>query len=228
MRIHVTRHAQPGPYVPKPGDDPQIPPGDKGITELGERQSLWLGERLVELGFKGTIHSSPYHRTMQTAQIAAEIIGTRIRPEPAIQEYVPNPGLPDGVGQTLEQIHGRYANIAHDAALQHPWFVTGPEDQEAVQRRVKPFIDQLVDRQAEDVLLVGHGATIWACFEVIKGLGEIVGGLPELNNGWNCSLSTYDVDAQLRTQILQLFDVSHMPPECVSSNGEYLVPRDHS
>ena len=64
--------------------------------------------------------------------------------------------------------------------------------------------------------------------EVIKGLGEIVGELPELNNGWNCSLSTYDVDAQLRTQILQLFDVSHMPPECVSSNGEYLVPRDHS
>ena len=59
LRIHVTRHAQPGPYVPKPGDDPQIPPGDKGITELGERQSLWLGERLVELGFKGTIHSSP-------------------------------------------------------------------------------------------------------------------------------------------------------------------------
>ena len=107
-------------------------------------------------------------------------------------------------------------------------FVTGHEDQEAVQRRVKPFIDQLVDRQADDVLLVGHGATIWACFEVIKGLGEIVGELPELNNGWNCSLSTYDVDAQLRTQILQLFDVSHMPPECVSSNGEYLVPRDHS
>lgn len=223
MLIHVTRHAQPAPYVPKPGDDPQYPPGDKGISELGARQARWLGERLVELGFKGMIHSSPYHRTMQTAQTAAEVLDAPIVPEPAIQEYVPNPGLPGGGGQTIEQIRGRYSKVVASAAMPYPWFFTGPEGQPEVQARVKPFIDQLVREQQEDVLLVGHGASIWACMAVIMGLGEIVGDLPEQGQGWNCSLCSYDVAPDLRTRVLRLFDVSHIPPKSVTANNQYMV-----
>ena len=223
MIIHVTRHAQPAPYVPKPGNDPQIPPGDKDISELGTRQAQWLGERLIELGFKGMIHSSPYHRTMQTAQVVADVIDAQILPEIAIQEYVPNPGLPGGRGQTIEHIHGRYSRVVPSATMPYPWFFTGPEQQPEVQARVKPFIDRIVSEQKEDVLLVGHGATIWACMSVIIDLGEVVGEVPEAGTGWNCSLSSYEVTPDLSTRVMRLFDVSHMPDESVTSNNEYMV-----
>jgi len=223
MLIHVTRHAQPAPYVPAPGDDPQYPPGDSGISELGRRQARYLGSQLLELGFQGLIHSSPYHRTMLTAQTVAEVIDAPIVPEPAIQEYVPAPGPPCGRGQTIEQIRRRYSQVVPTATMRYPWFFTGPEGPAEVQARVKPFIGRLVREQKEDVLLVGHGATIWACMAVIMDLGEIVGDLPEQGKGWNCSLCSYVVAPDMRTRVLRLFDVSHIPAESVTSNGEYMV-----
>ena len=223
MLIHVTRHGQPGPYVPKPGEDPQVPPGGRGLSELGEQQARWLGECLRESGFEGTIHSSPYHRTMHTAQIAAEVLGVSILPEPAIQEYVANPGLPEGDAQTIEQIRKRYSRVAPTATMRYPWYCTGPEGQLEVQARVRPFVDQLVSEQKEDVLLVGHGATIWALKDVILGVGEVVGDLPAQGSGWNCSLCSFDVAPDLRTRALRLFDVSHMPAESVTNNNDFMV-----
>lgn len=75
--------------------DRQYPPGDRALSPLGRRQAAWLGECLAREGFQGAIFSSPYRRTLETAQIVAETTGHSVIPEPALQEVVRQDGRPD-------------------------------------------------------------------------------------------------------------------------------------
>ncbi len=47
-----------------------------------------LGKSLAQMGFQGTVYSSPYSRTIETAKIIADKTGTYLVPAAEMREYV--------------------------------------------------------------------------------------------------------------------------------------------
>ncbi len=216
MIIHVTRHGQPNLEGISKEIDPEIPTCDPELTELGRKQAAFLGERLKKDGFKGVIFSSPYRRTLDTAQVVAEITGAKIMPEKAIQEYVLADGFPDFEGLDIQRIKDKYSCIDKSSALDYPWFVRGIETIKEVKERVKPFLDRLLKSEAEEVLLVGHGASVHACKELLISK-QLMAQIKEGFN-WNCSLSSYNFAKDGNVTVERLFDVGHIPEEHITSN----------
>ena len=114
--IYVSRHCQAtgkGENIIRPIG------GDAGITQLGVKQSQLLGKRLKELNFSGKIYASPYFRTVATACHAAAECGSKVYPDPRVQERVSTEGgnMKKG-GATLEQLRALFPDqIAADANL---------------------------------------------------------------------------------------------------------------
>jgi broad specificity phosphatase PhoE len=52
---------------------PDFPAGNPALTQLGRQQARLLGQRLRYMAFRGIIYSSPYLRTLETAEIIAEL-----------------------------------------------------------------------------------------------------------------------------------------------------------
>lgn len=74
MRIFITRHGQVATEAECFGDV-DYPKGDMPLSALGVKQAHLLGKRLFAEGFSGRIFSSPYIRTLQTAEAIAEELG---------------------------------------------------------------------------------------------------------------------------------------------------------
>jgi len=219
MIIHITRHGQPAMRGLPPGTDHEYPPGDPVLSVLGRRQAAWLGERLAALGFRGTIYSSPYRRTLETAQVIAECTDSVVFPDATLQEYVPNPGVPDFQPLSKGEMRGLYPCVNPAVTLCRPWFVSGPEGREEVRQRLRPFLDRLLATQARQTLLVGHGATVHGLVSLLVPDHDQSGERGSAMN-WNCSLTTIDVgdEGVRRTRD---FDVSHLPPDGGTSNQQY-------
>ncbi len=221
MLIFVARHGQPVFREGTPIANPEFPPGDPPLSELGRQQAEYLGLRLKQTGFTGRILSSPYRRTLETAQVAAEVTGARIWTEQALQEYVQCDGPPGLSGLNLEQIVTMYPAVDRSSVLPYPWFFHGPEDGEKVKERVRPLTDRFTREQQEDVLLIGHGASTGACRDLF---------IPDVDRntlgaGWNCALSTYEVDEHGNVISWEYADISHIPPRHVTSNSTYMLPQ---
>lgn len=216
MIIHVTRHGQPDLDGISQKINPEIPTCDPVLTELGRKQAEFLGKHLKDAGFKGVIFSSPYRRTLDTAQIVAEITGTKIILEKAIQEYVLANGFPDFEGLNIQQIKAKYSCVDENCTLDYPWLFEGPETLKEVKIRVKPFLDRLLKSGTAEVLLVGHGASVHACKELLIPPALMAKIKEEWN--WNCSLSSYNIPADEDVTVEKLFYIKHIPEEYITSN----------
>lgn len=216
MIIHITRHGQPDLDGISQKIDPEIPTCDPVLTELGRKQAEFLGKHLKNAGFNGVIFSSPYRRTLDTAQIVAEITGTKIILEKAIQEYVQADGFPDFEGLNIQQIKAGYSCVNKNCTLDYPWFAEGPETLKEVKIRVKPFLERLLKSNSEEVLLVGHGASVHACKELLIHPSVMAKIKEEWN--WNCSLSSYNIPENGNMTVEKLFCIKHIPEEYITSN----------
>lgn len=216
MILYLARHGQPALEEMAPGGNYELPDGDYTLTALGREQAHLLGEHLKKRNFKGKVFSSPYARTMETASIAAGVCGLDIFPVPALQEirFYPEPPCP---GMTLEEMRCNYPNIAPEAALGYPWMSPkGPEEAADVQKRVFPFLESLTAvPPADELLLVGHGASVGAVKSFMIGKAGFK-GYPGYN--WNASLSTFEICADGRVDIIELNRTDFMPPEKITSN----------
>lgn len=215
MIVYITRHGQP---LLRSADeaDPEFPRHDPPLTPLGEAQARALGRRLREMGFSGRIYTSPYRRTAQTSERIAEELGAWHYPEAAIREIVKREEQMVGfVGLTLEELRAEFPRIAPDASLPHPWWTPHAEDAAAVLARVAPFLEALLANGQEDVLLVGHGASVGAATRFL--LQRCPEGPEELPLSWNCALTAFRVGATC--EVLYLRDTSHLPDEQVTSNA---------
>ena len=220
MLIHITRHGQPAIGGLAPGQDHEFPPGDPVLTELGRRQATWLGHHLAEFGFHGTIFSSPYRRTLETASLIALETASVIVPEAAIQECVFCDGYPEFDGLNAEEMQQFYPAVAASSTFCHPWFVQGPESFEKVTERVRPFVEWLQTTSHDQVLLVGHGASVHGMIKALRPEHEPT-EKPTTHFNWNCSLTTFEVTDGQMPVLRHLFDVAHIPLESVSSNLSY-------
>ena len=221
--IYLTRHGQPRiPGTETPNGDPDYPPGDPPLSDLGREQAGRLGERLRALGFSGQIYASPYRRTFETADVVAGVLGATVYPEPAIREYT-GPAVASFRGVTLAELQKAFPHIAGDARLTYPWWTLEPEVTDeagyrpAVMARVGGFIESLLARgEDSDALLVGHGASIGAAIRFF--LDQVPESeRPDGGPGWNCALTAVRLHSRIGFDCL--LDVDHLPPGQVTSNG---------
>jgi len=215
MIIHVTRHGQPDLNQVSWEANPDIPLCDPVLTEKGRIQAKYLGKFLKQKKFKGLIISSPYRRTLETAQIIAEQTNSVITIEPVIQEVVTKNGFPEFEGLNIKQIQRYYNNVSKGCDIPYPWFSQGPETLIKVKKRVAPFLEQLLKSDAE-ILLVGHGASVHACKELLLK-SAFDKNIPEKHN-WNCSISSYIFDSSKNLKKFSLFNIGHMPEDIITSN----------
>lgn len=221
MKLYIARHGQVRPgeislteeqrrtfYV---DGDPMRPIGEPHISALGERQAVLLGERLRELDFHGKIYSSPYIRTMETAQIVADICGVKIYPIGWIREMMfSDEGAQKFRGSTIEELRALFPAVADDAELPYPWWTAYMDERETMFARVVRDFEEARQKFDTDTLLIGHGASVTAITTRALKLNT--------ENGFNCNcqLTTIDTD----TGYTDVYNVSHIP-ECLVTNNTH-------
>ena len=203
-----------------PGANHEFPPMDLELSVLGMEQAHCLGRHLKEAGFQGRIISSPLLRTVTTADIIAEECGLTFYLEPRMQEMriytAPYMGL------NLDQIRNAFPHLAKDATLPWPWTVEDPNEQiDQVSVRVNELVDELLaNPPADDLLLIGHGASLGA---LRRNFYRRSGREENLGIYWNCALSRYDIAPDGSAVMVELARHDFMPDEMVTSNKTKLT-----
>ncbi len=188
MKLYITRHGQVGLNADYINGDATLPRGEMPLSDLGREQATLLGKFLAKRDFHGIILSSPFWRTMETAELIAQETGSVIYLAPWMHEILADPDwVSQYKGTPLEQLREWYPHIAEDATLEIPWWTTKIETTPDVDRRVQAGIDALLEQYKdtdEEILLVGHGASTGSSNRYLKLKPE--GFL------WNCCLFLYD------------------------------------
>ncbi|GAB4226181.1 MAG: histidine phosphatase family protein [Stanieria sp.] len=151
---------------------------DPPLSEDGFIQARQLGSRLK--GEQIThIFSSPFLRTIQTANEVAKILDLPIKLEAGLSEW----HNPDWMSE-LPQTHPReYLEIHYpriDWTYQSQIFPRYPESEREVNTRTMAIAQKLVSKYTENILLVGHSASVLG---VTRGL---VTGDPVVNTSLCC------------------------------------------
>ena len=141
-------------------------PYDPPLSEDGFEQAGRLARRLAAETKIQHIFCSPFLRTVQTAAKVAKALELPLKLEWGLCEWL-NPAWMPEMPETLP-----VATLAklfpaidpHYTSLVSP---TYPELEADVDRRTAEIARKIVDRYAEDVLLVGHGASV---FGAARGL----------------------------------------------------------
>ena len=187
MKIYISRHGQVADDAEYLGDV-AYPKGDIPLSALGREQARLLGVRLRDEGFSGIIYSSPFMRTMETADIIAREVGATVVPTPAFHEIFRGQGMVDDfVGKSAEELKRAFSCVAADAVLPEHWWARRIETAEDVRYRVSLKLRELIPdpREEKDILLVGHGASVDAMCVYLTG--EV-----DPTPFFNCSYTLFD------------------------------------
>ena len=131
---------------------------DPPLSDDGLVQAQQLGQRLVGEGITH-IFASPFLRTVQTAILVAEILDLTIKVESGLSEWL-NPHWMTAMPETLSLVE--LAEIFPRIDLSYTSRVTAnyPETREQVLKRAGKTAKLLATEFAENILLVGHGASV--------------------------------------------------------------------
>ncbi len=213
--MHITRHGQILPPHDSAAGEGDPSPLDPNLSALGRRQAYLLGRRLKEVGFRGLVHSSPFRRTAETAQIVAETVDSGIVLSPPLRES-------NGSAEHMARFRGatgailqtEFPRIQGGEDLAFPWWTTAPERPDDVEHRVGPLLEALEVRGRE-VLLVGHAASVGAATRcVLRKFAPDLLGRPRFS--WNCMLTSFRLIPVF--ECLELASTSHLPGGCMTSN----------
>ncbi|MEC4985952.1 MAG: histidine phosphatase family protein [Oscillatoria sp. PMC 1068.18] len=151
---------------------------DPPLSDDGVIQAQELGQRLKNENISH-IFCSPFLRTVQTAYQVAEALDLPIKIEAGLSEWL-NPewmtAMPEKL--PLEILAQKYPRIdlSYDSCLVPEY----PESNETVMQRTAITVKKLVAAFTEDILLVGHGAS------VLGTATGLVGGNPPVNASLCC------------------------------------------
>lgn len=153
-------------------------PYDPPLSEDGFIQAKQLGQRLVGEGIKH-IFASPFLRTVQTATQIADILDLSIKLESGLSEWL-NPAWMKTVPERLplEVLLEDYPRV--DSSYTSRVIANYPETSEMVLERTAKTAYLLISEFSEDMLFVGHGAS------VVGTTQGLVGGTPEVNAALCC------------------------------------------
>ena len=216
MKIYVTRHGQVADNAEYLGDV-AFPKGDIPLSELGCEQARLLAERLKSEGFSGAIYSSPFVRTMQTADIIASVIGTSVVPTPAFHEiFRSDSTIANFEGKTAEELKALFPTVDESVKLEGHWWTKEAEDAEAVRYRVAIAMRDIIKNATGDVLLVGHGASIDAM------LTYLTAGIDH-TPFYNCSYTVFDTATKRYTRN----DSAHLPIDKITYNRVPFLEKEY-
>jgi broad specificity phosphatase PhoE len=155
-RLIVARHAEPE-Y-----ERPEMGVSGGSLTTLGRAEARELGERLRSERVAGIV-SSELSRAVQTAEIAAGVLGLPVHVRERLQEFA----VGDFLGKPYDPV------FFHDVL--GAWLkgdldpgVPGGETGRQVAERVMPLLDEVADQfRGETVLVVTHGGVILTLFGLL-------------------------------------------------------------
>lgn len=176
--VWITRHGNRYDFVNPQWFNTAERPYDPHLSDDGILQAQELGKRLKSENI-AYIFASPFLRTVQTAHYVAEVLDLPIQLEAGLSEWL-NPEWMPRQAETLprEILAQRYPRINlnyRDRVV--PQY---PETQETVMERTAQTIQKLVAQFCEDLLIVGHGASVLG---TARGL---LGRSPMLNASFCC------------------------------------------
>ena len=231
VKIYIARHGQVAEESEYLGDV-AFPKGDMSLSALGREQARLLGTRLREEGFAGIIYSSPFMRTMETADIIAKEVGATVIPTPAFHEIFRGQGMVDEfVGKSVDDLKKTFSTVATDAEMPLRWWTDMIETSEDVRYRVAMVLREniITDPAADaDILLVGHGASVDAMCVYLTG--EV-----DTTPFFNCSYTLFDTktkrikrndSAHLSISQMTYNSVQYLEKECKISLPDGLVEEE--
>lgn len=147
-------------------------PYDPPLSEDGVIQAQELGQRLLSEKI-AHIFASPFLRTVQTATEVSKVLDLPIKLEAGLSEWLnPDwmPKMPERL--PIEVLAQQYPIDLDYTSRVVPQY---PENEEQVMARTGEVARRLVAEFSEDILLVGHGAS------VVGTTTGLVGGQPTVN-----------------------------------------------
>jgi broad specificity phosphatase PhoE len=138
---------------------------DPPLSDDGFIQAAELGQRLKSENIKH-LFVSPFLRTIQTAHEVAQVVNLPIKLEAGLSEWHNSEWMTES-----PQIHPQewlataYPTI--NWSYQSQLYPQYPETKANVNQRTAATIKQLLSKYNEDILIVGHGASV---FGVTQGL----------------------------------------------------------
>jgi broad specificity phosphatase PhoE len=160
-RIIVARHGE------TEYERPEMGVSGGSLSLVGRRQARELGERLLGEKVAGVV-CSELSRAVQTAEIAAAVLGLPVKVRERLQEFA----VGDYLGRDFDPVFfgdvlGSWLRGELDPG------VPGGETGTQVLDRVMPVLDEVADQfRGETVLVVTHGGVILTLF------GRIAPGSP--------------------------------------------------
>lgn len=156
--VWIARHGNRQDFVdpnwPKTADRPY----DPGLSPDGIEQARRLGERMQHEHL-GAIFSSPFLRTVQTANEIAEIMDMPIFVEPGISEWHNDewfPHAPTTLSSAELVKQFPRVDLSYTSNMRPEY----PESENDAMRRSAEAAHAIANRFPEPVLLVGHGVSV--------------------------------------------------------------------
>ncbi len=155
-RIHLARHGE-AEY-----ESELLRDHGGSLTRRGREQAKQLGERLRGEQIRH-VYSSTLARAVQTAELAAGVLGVDVTVREGLHEFV----VGDHAGSRADQfpfepVFDRWVDGDLTAAI------PGGETGEQIAARVLGVLDDVADRfRGESVLVVSHGCAIFTALGVI-------------------------------------------------------------
>ena len=216
MRIFIARHGQIS-FEELRKNHIVFSENDPPISSLGKEQAKRLAKEMQRLDFKGKIYASPFLRTIMTADSVSQLLDIPIHTRSELREIVSNEEIMEEFkGLSLDELKKLFPRIAEDAELPYPWWKTEVEDLEAVKNRVHTLLEDLIKKQ-EDVLLVGHGASVVATFYCLLDMANKP--LEVISEWYNCSLSHFTY-SDGRIEPVTIADTSHLTNSMLTDNDK--------
>ena len=167
---------------------------DPPLSDDGFVQAAELGQRLKSEQIKH-IFASPFLRTIQTANEIAQILDLPIKLEAGLGEWHNGEWMTESPEtHPQEFLQQKFPLI--DWNYQSHLYPQYPETNEDVDRRTAATVRQLVSEYSEDILIVGHGASVYGVTQgLVANLSESKVALCSLTkvrgNGNNWNLEFY-------------------------------------
>jgi broad specificity phosphatase PhoE len=176
--LWITRHGNRLDFVNPEWFTTAVRPYDPPLSEDGFIEAKELGQRLKSESISH-IFSSPFLRTIQTADQIAEILDLSIKIEAGLSEWL-NPDWMRASPEKLplEVLKEKYPRI--DLSYTSLIIPQYPESSEQVMQRTGETVMRLVEGFSEDILLVGHKAS------VLGTTAKLVGGNSIINASFCC------------------------------------------
>lgn len=141
---------------------------DSILTKKGIEQSQKLSAYLNQQGMAiDCIYSSPSLRALATAKIIAADRGLSVRQHSALKEM----NVGSWQGQTWTTIKQKYPVEYYHYWQQpaHYQGANGGEDFQAVQQRLRFFLEEMLrEKQGENILIVSHGVIITSLLNIYQ------------------------------------------------------------